>query len=352
MLPPKRVVDYLSELTIERRSPACLLVGKDGLLRSWSNTLDYGIMGLEENVPVEEQVDFLVGLLPLQNTPVVLPCVSTSTGWPAEVHLFPSDEGDWVVLLDAKAEERQRWLLQQKANELDLLRERQARLIEELDAFAHTVAHDLKGPLATMIGFADLLRMDGAATTAEKRQLFVDEIYKSGHRMNRIIEELLLLAGVRQKEIEIGPVDMAKVVAESLDRLSYTVGESNAEIVRPDSWPEALGYAPWVEEVWANYVSNAIKYGGKPPRVELGATVQSNGMVRFWVRDNGPGIPAEARSRLFTPHTRLDVGRAKGHGLGLSIVRRIVAKLGGDVGVDSAEGQGSTFSFTLRGPAQ
>jgi two-component system sensor histidine kinase/response regulator len=112
-------------------------------------------------------------------------------------------------------------------------------------------------------------------------------------------------------------------------------------------WPGASGYGPWVEEVWVNYLSNAIKYGGKPPHVELGAELQTNNMVCFWVRDNGPGIPPEARARLFTPFTRLDQVRTQGHGLGLSIVRRIVEKLGGQVGVTSASGQGSAFSFTL-----
>jgi len=110
-----------------------------------------------------------------------------------------------------------------------------------------------------------------------------------------------------------------------------------------------LGHAEWIVEVWANYLSNSIKYGGQPPRVKLGAEVQPNGMVRFWVRDNGPGLSPEEQARLFTPFTRLDQVRAKGHGLGLSIVRRIVEKLGGQVGVESQIGQGSSFFFTLPG---
>jgi signal transduction histidine kinase len=69
--------------------------------------------------------------------------------------------------------------------------------------------------------------------------------------------------------------------------------------------------------------------------------------VRFWVRDNGPGLPPEEQTRLFTPFTRLNQTRARGHGLGLSIVRRIVEKLGGQVGVESEVGRGSVFSFTL-----
>jgi len=83
--------------------------------------------------------------------------------------------------------------------------------------------------------------------------------------------------------------------------------------------------------------------------VQLGAEAQPDGMVRFWVRDNGHGLSPEEQARLFTPFTRLDQARAKGHGLGLSIVRRIVEKLGGQVGVESLVGQGSSFFFTLPG---
>ena len=119
----------------------------------------------------------------------------------------------------------------------------------------------------------------------------------------------------------------------------------------PDTWPVALGHAPWVEEVWVNYLSNALNYGGRPPRVELGATTRPDNTVCFWIRDNGSGLTPEEQSRLFTPFTRFDPksgrGRAKGHGLGLSIVRRIVGKLGGEVGVASEVDHGSVFSFTL-----
>jgi signal transduction histidine kinase len=140
---------------------------------------------------------------------------------------------------------------------------------------------------------------------------------------------------------------MDQILVEANKRLAHLVGEYQPHIVWPDTWPAALGYGPWVEEVWTNYISNAIKYGGQPPRVELGATVQTDDMVRFWVRDNGPGLTPQEQARLFTLFTRLDQVRAKGHGLGLSIVRRIVEKLGGQVSVESQVGSGSVFSFTL-----
>jgi len=218
---------------------------------------------------------------------------------------------------------------------------------EELDAFAHTVAHDLKTSLARIVGFAETVEEDYTGIPEENLRRYLHIMAQGGRKMSRIIDELLLLAGVRKMEVEMRPLDMAGIVAEAVQRLASMIEERQAEVILPETWPVALGYGPWVEEVWVNYLSNGLKYGGQPPRVELGATTQPNGGVCFWVRDNGPGLTSEAQARLFIPFTRLDRVRAEGHGLGLSIVRRIMKKLGGQVGVESEVGQGSVFSFTL-----
>ncbi len=261
--------------------------------------------------------------------------------------------GRWHVIgivRDISERKRAEEALRQYAAELEASN-------EELDAFAHTVAHDLKGPLGNLMGFAELLMDSYGELPEEQMQECLQSIVYGSERMTGIIDALLLLASVRKiEEVQVEPLDMANIVAETRSRLGQLVGEYQAEIILPDAWPAALGYAPWVEEVWVNYVSNAIKYGGRPPRIELGATLLSaspiggegkGGAVRFWVRDNGCGVSPEEQARLFTPFTRLNQIRVKGHGLGLSIVRRIVEKLGGQVAVESAPGQGSMFSFTL-----
>jgi signal transduction histidine kinase/DNA-binding response OmpR family regulator len=236
---------------------------------------------------------------------------------------------------------------------VEALRRRTAELEarnEELDAFAHTAAHDLKGPLGYIVGFAKVLAQDYATMPEEQLSRYLHTIARSGSKMGDIIDALLLLASAHKLEdVELQQLDMADIVDEVLQRLAFMVEQYHAQIVLPDAWPLAMGYGPWVEEVWVNYVSNALKYGGQPPRVELGATMQADGTVRFWVRDNGAGLNLEEQARLFTPFTRFDQVRAKGHGLGLSIVRRIVEKLGGEVGIESEVGQGSIFSFTLPG---
>jgi PAS domain S-box-containing protein len=220
--------------------------------------------------------------------------------------------------------------------------------VEELDAFAHTVAHDLKTPLSSLLGYSDLLANDTARVSKENERFALQAIARNSEKMATIINELLLLASVRKtEEVELESLDMGGVVDEVRERLSYLIDEHEAHLDLPDAWPVALGRAAWVEEIWANYVSNAIKYGGSPPRVELGVTQGENGHVRFWVQDNGPGLDEEQQAQLFTEFTRLHRVRAEGHGLGLSIVQRIVEKLGGEVGVESEPGAGSRFWFTL-----
>lgn len=229
------------------------------------------------------------------------------------------------------------------------------RLIQDSKEFAQNVAHDLKTPLTTILGFAAMLSDSQARIPAEHQKAALQAIVRTSLKMNNIIQELLLLAAVRQENVKTGPVQMAGVVSAAKQRLWGVLSDANAELIVPDAstWPEVVGYAPWIEEAWINYISNAVKYGGKPAHVELGADPDyktfPNGrkMARFWVRDNGNGIPGEDQSELFNQFTRLDQVRAEGHGLGLSIVARVVEKLGGEVGVESCPGQGSTFYFTL-----
>ncbi|MCB0153509.1 MAG: response regulator [Anaerolineae bacterium] len=218
---------------------------------------------------------------------------------------------------------------------------------QELDAFARTVAHDLKNPLGVIVTYADFMTTYAANLNPESMAEKIQVIRQYGLKGTNIVDELLLLAGVRKQSVPLAVLDMDRIVYQAEHRISFLRDEYKGQIVIPASWPAAVGYGPWVEEVWINYLSNGLKYSGQPPHLKLGATPQPDGTVRFWVRDNGPGLPPEKQAVLFTEFTRLDEVRAKGHGLGLSIVRRIVEKLGGTVGVKSAMGQGSEFYFTL-----
>lgn len=220
------------------------------------------------------------------------------------------------------------------------------RLIADLNAFAHTVAHDLKSPLQFVVGASELLQSHRGKLKPEEIQEWVEQIHEQSSQMGTIIDELLLLAKVRADEVPLEPLAMAEIVAAARERLSPLIETYGAEIITPATWPVTQGYAPWVEQVWVNYLSNAVKYGGNPPRVEIAAT-ELNAMVQFSICNNGPPISPELQARLFQPFSRLRQVRREGHGLGLSIVRRIVEKLGGVVGVaETTDGQ-TCFTFTL-----
>jgi PAS domain S-box-containing protein len=256
--------------------------------------------------------------------------------------------GSLVVLTDIAEIKAAEAKLRQYASDLEAQN-------AELDAFAHTVAHDLRGPLSGILGFIDLLQGRMGYLEAPKLLEYVQYIHRNSTKMNNIIDELLLLASIRGvSEVEMRPLDMASIVREAQYRLDYLIDEYKADVATPAAWPPVKGYPQWIEEVWVNYLSNALKYGGRPdtdvpPLIELGFDHLNDGdnCIRFWVRDNGLGLTEAQQSQLFTPFERLHNVRAEGHGLGLSIVRRIVEKLSGEVGVESTPGEGSTFYFIL-----
>ncbi len=295
-------------------------------------------------VPLRVQ-DELIGTLHLEtNRPMVFTADHINSAIEVAILLA-------VGIRQARLYERAQSEISERKRAEAALHQRTLELEEqnaELDAFAHTVAHDLNNPLTSVIGYSGFLEENFLDISKEVLLDSLQLIGQSGHRMARIITELLLLSSVRtMEEIKIDALDMMPLVAETQARLVYMIEEHQAEIILPARWPMARGYGPWIEEVWANYLSNAIKYGGRPPRIEFGATPQRDGFIRFWVRDNGSGMSPEQQARLFAPFERLGQVQAKGHGLGLSIVLRIVEKLGGQVGVESEVGRGSVFFFTL-----
>lgn len=218
----------------------------------------------------------------------------------------------------------------------------------ELDAYAHTVAHDLKSPLTTVLGLARLLDQAGVALGPEQRSGAIARIHATAQKMAAIIDALLLLGRSRSDSaVELSVVHNLPLVREVVQRLDELALQHAAEVRMPESLPAVRGYAPWVEQVWVNFISNAIKYGGEPPQVEIGGEREPGGRVRLWVRDHGRGLDDAARARLFQPFARIAEVAGDGHGLGLSIVRRLVERMGGEVGCDSLPGAGATFWFRL-----
>ena len=219
----------------------------------------------------------------------------------------------------------------------------------DLDAFGYTAAHDLKAPLSVAIGYLELLKEVYADQFPDEAAPMIRQIDLSLHKMLQIIESLLLLARVRSAEMAVQPVAMEPVIHAAQERFKEAISARGIRMEVQPPLPPVLGYGPWLEEVMANLISNAVKYAGgegKQPLIAICAVPQGS-MVRYEVRDNGPGIAPEDQERIFEMFTRLHGGRTEGVGLGLSIVKRVIEKLGGQVGIESKLGEGSTFWFTL-----
>ena len=222
-------------------------------------------------------------------------------------------------------------------------------LIVDLDSFSHTVAHDLKNMLGAIVSASTLIKQ-GIDDMGKDDILEINELIRqAATKTMHITRELLTLASVRQQEVKMVKVNMHRIILDALNRLNDMTLNYNAKIIIPDVFHEALGYDGWLEEVWINYISNALKYGGTPPVIELGNDILPGKKVKYWIKDNGKGLSQEDIGLLFNKFTRLDTLRVEGNGLGLSIVKRIVEKLNGEVGVESENipGKGSTFYFIL-----
>ena len=209
------------------------------------------------------------------------------------------------------------------------------------------MAHELNNCLATLFGSSRLLQTKCADVIDDYTMECVNIIGNSASRCKTIVNELLLLSSVKVHQIELRPLDMPVIIDEAICRLKNMINKYDAVIDHPGSWPAAKGHAPWVEEVWCNYISNAIKYGGEPPQITLFAERHNDELVKFGVKDNGSGVPADIIDDLFKPVSDITHIGPKGYGLGLSIVSRIVNKLGGEVWAENNPLHGSGFYFTL-----
>jgi PAS domain S-box-containing protein len=220
---------------------------------------------------------------------------------------------------------------------------------EDLETFGRAIAHDLRSMLNIVLGFAEVLEDRLPPDAPEVQRRSIRGITTAGTRMMETLQALLLLSQVQGSGVPREPLDMAAIVARVIDDLGPQIAAAGAALRMPDSWPTVLGHAPWVDVVWRNYISNACKFGGERPRIELSAEPNGYGMVRFRVRDFGIGVRPEDHAKLFHAFTRLGSSSTDGHGLGLSIVHRIVEKLGGQVSVESRgiPGEGAGFCFTL-----
>lgn len=213
--------------------------------------------------------------------------------------------------------------------------------------FLASMSHELRTPLNSILGFAQLFDMD--ASLSEKTKEQAREIERAGQHLLKIVNDLIDLARIEAGKLELSTTSVSIILAAK-DSLSMVtpiakerritlidaVRECRAIMVQAD--PTRL------QQVLINLLANAIKYNRPDGTVHL-ACQDDGRLVRVSITDSGPGIPADKQSRLFTAFDRLGAerGQVEGSGIGLIVTRRIVEAMGGCIGFESAEGQGSTF---------
>ena len=228
---------------------------------------------------------------------------------------------------------------------------RSARLARQQVEFVANLTHELRTPLAAIRSAGQNLS-DGLIADASRVQKYGDLIQREGRRLSSLIESALAQAGIeaRGESARGGSASLAEAVDQAIDACRHLADENRARVDAniPPGLPPVAGDEPAVRTLMENLLSNAIKYGGENGRVTVSAAADERG-VRVAIRDRGPGIPEAELPRIFEPFYRGSHahGNVGGTGIGLSLVRRIVDALGGQIDVESRPREGTTFTVTL-----
>ena len=220
--------------------------------------------------------------------------------------------------------------------------------LRHLEHLAETLAHDLKAPGERMEGLASMLRQEYGDKLDERATRWLQLIEENGKDLIVRVHNILEVARVGVQREAVEAVDPALVLHDVLKARAGELEQRRVKVSADTAFPMVACHRAYLRQVLDNLISNAIKFsGGRPDPVIRIATWQTGSHVRFLVRDNGIGVPPQQRERVFEPFVRLSQGSAKGSGIGLAIVKRIIELYGGRVWIESVEGPGCAVFFTL-----
>ena len=217
--------------------------------------------------------------------------------------------------------------------------------------FVANVSHELRTPLSLIKGYVETL-LDGARNNPEVAERFLKIIERNAERLDLLIQDLLTISALEsgRMQLNLQPVELHLLVEKVLTDLQAKAKNKNVSLANELAELTASADASRLEQVLANLIDNAVKYGRAQGLVRVGGKKLADGKLEIFVQDDGPGIPSEALDRVFERFYRVDKARSRdqgGTGLGLSIVKHIVHSHGGEVWAKSELGKGATFFFTL-----
>lgn len=217
----------------------------------------------------------------------------------------------------------------------------------DLEQYAYAASHDLREPLRKIRGFADLLNRHYRGTLDEKAERYLRYMTEAAARLETLIGDLLTYARVGQADLEIGQTDMGVVVQNILADLERAI-EDSAAVIEVGPMPKVMANERQISLVLQNLILNAIKFRGeRPPRISIKAEQRDNMWV-FSVRDNGIGMKKAYFEKIFQLFQRLHTREEySGTGIGLAVCKKIVERHGGRIWVESVEGEGSCFYFSI-----
>lgn len=240
-------------------------------------------------------------------------------------------------------------LTERKAAE-EALRASNAKLremVNELEHFSYSISHDMRAPLRAMKSFALILQESCSACTQVENLDLLERISTAASRLDALIQGSLDYARVLKQDLELEPVNLAKLLAGLTESYPNLLPEK-ADIQLQPGLPIVQGNEAALTQVFSNLLGNAIKFvaPGVRPRVRVWSESRQ-GRVRVWIEDNGIGIPPAAQSGIFEMFQRA-TKEYEGTGIGLAVVRKVVERIGGSVGVESEQGKGSRFWIDLQ----
>ncbi len=215
-------------------------------------------------------------------------------------------------------------------------------LVNDLEHFSYTITHDLRAPLRAMTGFAGLLAEESGGSLDANGREYLKRIITAAGRMDRLITDALSYSQVVRHQMPLQVIDVRELLVGMIE--SYPIFQRPKAIIEIDAdLPPVLGNEAGLTQCFSNLLGNAVKFvaPGTVPQVRIRAERRGD-RVRFWCEDNGIGIPLELQSRVFGMFQRLSKNY-EGTGIGLTLVKKVVERMGGALGLESEEGKGSRF---------